>query len=64
MKDKEITCGECKKVSVPDRSKWGCETNLCDECLAKGWSEVTLQDMRDDPELFGEVKIKFPYENI
>lgn len=62
--DNEITCVECKKVSVPDRSKWGSEPDLCDECLSKGWSEVILQDMRDDPELFGEVKIQSPYENI
>lgn len=58
----EITCNECGKISIPDRSKWGSEPDICDECLKIGWSPVTLEDMRNDTELFGKVVVKSPYE--
>lgn len=40
MKEEEIICKECKKISIPDRSKWGCEPDICDECLKIGWFTV------------------------
>lgn len=62
MSNQAIKCNECGKVSVPDLSKWGSEPDICDDCLKKGWSEVTLDDMKKDPELFGKVVVKSPYE--
>lgn len=65
MKDfLEIKCTECDSYSIPDRSKWGCEPDLCDKCLSIGWSPIILDDMLKDKELFGKVEILSPIQDI
>jgi hypothetical protein len=40
----EIKCKECGCISAPDRTKWGCEPDICDECLKKGWLPMDCEE--------------------
>ncbi|KKN06991.1 hypothetical protein LCGC14_1071810 [marine sediment metagenome] len=46
-KEGEIKCNECRLVSIPDRSQWGSEPDLCDECLKKGWIPMSQKEAQD-----------------
>lgn len=65
--EKEIECSECGKISLPDYSKWGKGSipDLCDECLKKGWTEITPENaihaFKDDPILSKTVLTNSPY---
>lgn len=62
-------CDECKiefeNYTVFDRGHLkgmgASDLDICQDCMQKGWSEITYEDIKNDPELFSGVSLQSPY---